>query len=186
MSDRKLHSALGLVGVLAADLLVTAVLIAFREDVPSVVPFGLMLGICVATRWGSSVWSGVYAGHGRALYDFFFTEPYGKVYIANVAERARRGAPGRRGAVCRPRPRGPDVPRQSARTRRQDVAHLRCGWLRVGGRPLPVESRWSLYPLPGGVRLHGFWVAQVGSRWRTDGEGSTDLRVTPNYRAPTS
>jgi hypothetical protein len=50
------------VGALAADFLVIAALIAFREDVSSVVPFGLMLGICVATSWGSSVWSGVYAG----------------------------------------------------------------------------------------------------------------------------
>jgi K+-sensing histidine kinase KdpD len=88
MGDRKLDSALGLVGALAADLLVTAALFAFREDVPSVVPFGLMLGICVATSWGSSVWSGIYAGvMGALFYDFFFTEPYGKVYIANVAER---------------------------------------------------------------------------------------------------
>jgi Domain of unknown function (DUF4118) len=96
---------------LLPTLLVTAALIAFREDLPSVVPFGLMLGVCVAASWGSSVWSGVYAGvMGALFYDFFFTEPYGEgLHSRPRRARSRLRPSGQRRAVGRPRPHGPGI-----------------------------------------------------------------------------
>jgi K+-sensing histidine kinase KdpD len=84
----ELRSAYGLIGALIAYLIVTAGLVAFRSDLPSVVPFGLMFIICTVTSWGSSVWSGAYAGIlGALFYNFFFTEPYQRLHIDDPTER---------------------------------------------------------------------------------------------------
>lgn len=81
-------SALALLGAFVAYLVVTVVLHNFREDVPPVVPFAIILLICVATSWNTGLLSGVYAGLvGALFFNFFFTEPYDTILIDDVSDR---------------------------------------------------------------------------------------------------
>jgi K+-sensing histidine kinase KdpD len=81
-------SALPLMGAFVAYLVVTAALHAFREDVPSFVPFAIILAICVVTSWNVGPLSGVYAGFiGALFFNFFFTEPYDTILIDDVSDR---------------------------------------------------------------------------------------------------
>jgi K+-sensing histidine kinase KdpD len=81
-------SALALLGAFTGYLVVTVVLHGFREDLPSVVPFAIILAVCIATSWNVGLLSGVYAGLVGALYfNFFFTEPYDTILIDDVSDR---------------------------------------------------------------------------------------------------
>lgn len=89
MTDRRSDdSALALLGALIAYLVTTVVLHSFREDVPRVVPFAIILLICVSTSWNTGLLSGVYAGLvGALFFNFFFTPPFDTIRIDDTSDR---------------------------------------------------------------------------------------------------
>jgi K+-sensing histidine kinase KdpD len=89
MKHGNARSARALLAAFICYLLgVTALLLPFRTTIPTVVPFGLMLVICIAASWGAHPLASLYAAVlAFFFYNFFFTHPYLRLHITDPAER---------------------------------------------------------------------------------------------------